>query len=154
MQTSWMILLGIGSLVVAGLAVYAVTLLYRLKAQKVQQLQQQNSAINARKERITESVQIIAAAMQREECELSEGAIRIVKLLAAIPSAQPQNWLTIYPNLHAFYAEIQDMPIMDARAALAKQERMQLDLNRFRFESEYVDCVQPEIELLTAFQCE
>ena len=89
MQTSWMILLGIGCLVVVGLAAYAGSLLYRLKAQKVQQQQQQNAAVTARKVRITESVQIIAAAMQREECELSEGAIRIVKLLAAIPSAQP-----------------------------------------------------------------
>lgn len=154
MQTSWMILLGIGCLIVVGLAAYAGALLYRLKAQKVQQQQQQNDAVNARKVRITESVQIIAAAMQREECELSEGAIRIVKLLAAIPSVQPQDWSARYPKLHAFYAEIQDMPIMDARAALAKQERMQLDLNRFRFEAEYIECVKPEIELLTGFECE
>lgn len=153
MQVSWMILLGIGCLIIVALAVYAGSLLFRLKEQKAQQLLQQQNAVAARKVRITESVQIIAGAMQREECDLSEGAIRIGKLLAAIPTAQPQDWSLHYPELHAFYGKIKHMPIMDARKALPKQTRMQLDLDRFRYESEFADRVQKEIISLTSFEC-
>ncbi len=114
---------------------------------------QQQNAVDARKVRITESVQIIAGAMQREECDLSEGTIRIGKLLAAIPTAQPQDWSLHYPELHAFYGKIKHMPIMDARKALPKQTRMQQDLDRFRYESEFAERVQKEIISLMSFKC-
>lgn len=153
MQASWMILIGIGCLIILALSVYAGRLLYRVKAQKVQQLNQQNSAIAARKVRITESVQIIAKAMGSEECDLSEGTIRICKLLAAIPAAEPVDWVKLYPDLHAFYETIKHMPIMDARSELSKKERMQLDLNRFRFEGEYADRVQQDVARLITFEC-
>jgi len=153
MQASWMILIGIGCLIILALAVYAGRLLYRVKAQQVQQLNQQNEAIAARKVRITESVQIIAKAMGSEECDLSEGTIRISKLLAAIPAAEPVDWALEYPELHAFYDKIKHMPIMDERSALAKKERMQLDLDRFRFEGEYAERVQQDVVRLTTFEC-
>ena len=153
MQVTWMILIGFGSLIIRALAVYAGRLLYRVKAQQVQQLNQQNEAIAARKVRITESVQIIAKAMGSEECDLSEGAIRISKLLAAIPAAEPVDWALEYPDLHAFYDKIKHMPIMDERSALAKKERMQHDLDRFRFEGEYAERVQQDVVRLTTFEC-
>ena len=153
MQASWMILLGIGCLIIITLAVYAGRLLYRLKAQQVQQLLLQQNAVDARKVRITESVQIIAGAMQREECDLSEGTIRIAKLLAAIPAAEPLDWSLRYPELHAFYNKIRHMPIMDARKALPKQARMQQDLDRFRYESEFGERMQKEIVGLMSFEC-
>lgn len=153
MPSSWIILMGIGCLIIVALAAYAGSLLYRLRAQKVQLQRQQDEAVAARKERITESVQIIAAAMQREECELSEGTIRIVKLLNAIPSAEPVNWSETYLNLYAFYDKIKDMPILDARAALEKKARMQFDLDRFRFESEFSELVKGDVEQLVTFKC-
>lgn len=153
MPSSWIIFMGIGCLIIVALAAYAGSLLYRLRAQKVQLQRQQDEAVAARKERITESVQIIAAAMQREECELSEGTIRIVKLLNAIPSAEPVNWSETYLNLYAFYDKIKDMPILDARAALEKKARMQFDLDRFRFESEFSELVKGDVEQLVTFKC-
>jgi hypothetical protein len=153
MQASWMILLGIGCLIIIALAVYAGRLLYRLKAQQVQQLLQQKNAVDARKVRIIESVQIIAGSMQREECDLSEGTIRIAKLLAAIPTADPQDWSLHYPELHLFYGKIKHMSIMDARKALPKKTRMQQDLDRFRYESEFGERVQKEIVGLMSFEC-
>lgn len=153
MPISWIIFMGIGCLIIVALAAYAGSLLYRLRAQKVQLQRQQDEAVAARKERITESVQIIAAAMQREECELSEGTIRIVKLLNAIPSAEPVNWSETYLNLYAFYDKIKDMPILDARAALEKKARMQFDLDRFRFESEFSESVKGDVEQLVTFKC-
>lgn len=153
MQASWMILIGIGCLIILALSMYAGRLLYRVKAQQVQQLNQQHEAIAARKVRITESVQIIAKAMGREECDLSEGAIRISKLLAAIPAAEPVDWAQQYPNLHAFYDKIKHMPIMDERSELSKKARMQFDLDRFRFEGEYAERVQQDIVRLTTFEC-
>lgn len=153
MQASWMILIGIGCLIILVLSAYAGRLLYRVKAQQVQQLNQQNEAIAARKVRITESVQIIAKAMGREECDLSEGVIRISKLLAAIPAEEPVDWVLEYPNLHAFYATIKHMPIMEQRSELSKQTRMQFDLDRFRFEGEYAELVRQDVARLTTFEC-
>ncbi|NQZ94056.1 MAG: DUF2489 domain-containing protein [Moritella sp.] len=153
MQASWMILIGTGCLIILALSMYAGRLLYRVKAKQEQQLNQQNEAIAARKVRITESVQIIAKAMGREECDLSEGAIRISKLLAAIPAAEPVDWAQQYPDLHAFYDKIKHMPIMDARSELSKKTRMQFDLDRFRFEGEYADRVQQDVARLTTFEC-
>ena len=152
MSAGWMVLMGSGCLVVLALAIYAGQLLYRLRVQQVQQLEQQQRAIAGRKVHITDSVQIIAKAMQRQECDLSEGTIRIVKLLAAIP-AEPQDWPALYPELHTFYGKIQHMPILDARRALAKQARMQLDLQRLRYEAEHGERMQQEISQLSTFEC-
>lgn len=153
MQASWMILIGIGSLIILALSAYAGRLLYRVKAQQVQQLKQQNEAIAARKVRITESIQIIAKAMGSEECDLSEGVIRISKLLAAIPAAEPVDWVQEYPDLHAFYDKIKHMPIREQRSELSKKTRMQLDLERFRFEGEHAELVLQDVVRLTTFEC-
>ena len=153
MSAGWMVLMGSGCLIVLALAIYAGQLLYRLRAQQIQLREQQLRAIAERKAHITDSVQIIAKAMQRQDCDLSEGAIRIAKLLAAIPAAEPRDWPTLYPELHAFYGKIQHMPILDARRSLAKQTRMQFDLQRLRYEAEHGERMQQEISQLTIFDC-
>lgn len=63
-----------------GLAVYAGTLMARLKRQQ----EMQQHAIAARNERILESVRVIAHAVRDGQCDYSEGAIRLTNLLDAL----------------------------------------------------------------------
>ncbi|GEA09646.1 DUF2489 domain-containing protein [Alteromonas sp. KUL49] len=69
------------ALIIIGLSFYAGRLLFLLKQQK----ERQNSVRSKRIYNISESVHVIAMAMEQQQCELSEGVIRIVNLLNALP---------------------------------------------------------------------
>ena len=79
-MSGWMLAALLGGLILLGLAVYAGTLMARLKRQQ----EMQQHAIAARNERILESVRVIAHAVRDGQCDYSEGAIRLTNLLDAL----------------------------------------------------------------------
>ncbi len=106
-----------------------------------------------RKTRISESVRIISGAMLRDDCDISEGSIRLVNLLTAIPISEPRDWSVQYPSLYDFYGKIKHMPIMDARKTLTKKERMKLDSERLGYEALMGEKIKTEIADLVTFSC-
>lgn len=129
-------LLLIGSLVIIALATYAGFLLMKLRqqtqAQQAKLAEQQQAALQ-REQAITTDIHYIATAMLEERCELSEGVMRIGKLFAIANLAEQAT--ADYPALFEHFALIESHPIMEARKALPKKQRMQLDLARMKSES-------------------
>ncbi len=124
-------------LIVAALAFYAGTLLWQLQQQAKARQQRQ-----AEKQRyLTESITLICRAMLEQQCELSEGALRVWVLLDhLVPERQPDP-VTTYPGLHQMYQVVKDMPTHDARKQQAKQQTFNQDKLRLTAEQELKDFI-------------
>jgi hypothetical protein len=145
----WAVLLGIAVIIILGLGFYAGKLLFLLKQQKVKQ----EATRKSRVDNITESIVVIAKAMEQQQCDLSEGVIRIVNLLNALPIMSPPDFKAHYPHIHALFTEVSGFAILEARQKLSKIERRKQDLAREQIESEYESKVLAELPQLQAY-CE
>lgn len=128
-------------LIVLSMAGYALSLLLKLRKQK-QQLKQ---AQYTRYVNISESIDLIARAMLAEQCDLSEGVLRLKPLLDVLGKK-----LSVYPAMWALYQVVEEMPILDARKNLKRNERMKLDLEREAKEVELAEAIKQELEQLLA----
>lgn len=144
-------LLVLAVLVVLSLVGYTVYLLLKLRTQKrVEQalLKQAEEAQTARFFRIIESVEVITQAMLAQQCDFSEGVLRLKPLLDVLGHRLAQ-----YPAMWALYEVVQDMPILDERKNLKRNERMRLDLVREAKEAELGGQIRTECrQLLLAIE--
>ena len=131
------ILLIFGIAIIIAMGAYSLYLFAQLRKQK--QLFEQ--AKQARITRIKESIEIIARAMHGNECNHSEGVIRLRMLLEPLGQKRLQD----YPAMWALYEVVQDMPTHDERKALKKNERMKLDLARESKEVELEEKIKEEV---------
>ena len=141
------ILLGVGALIIIALSIYAGRLLFLLKAQKNRHQQARNKRI----ESMTTSIQTIAFAMQQQQCDLSEGVIRICRLLEAMPLDPLPDYKSHYPAVHALFDKVKGYPTHEQRAALSKAQRRAQDKEREQFESEAESAILVETEKLKLF---
>lgn len=145
-----------GTLIVAGLAFYAGMLLWQLQQQRVKQqldLQKQEKQAKEKREYLTESIVLISRAMLEEQCELSEGALRLWVLLDhLVPERDPDPVVT-YPGLHQMYQVVKDMPTHDARKQQSKQQTFLQDKQRLKAEDDLKDFILADTKaLLQRFQ--
>ena len=142
----------IALLIIIALAAYATHLLLTLK-RRTQANQQAQAARQAkadeRRQQILTDIRYIAAAMLEDRCELSEGVVRIGKLFDALSMSEQVN--SDFPNLFAHYDNIRDHPIMEARKALPKQQRMKFDLARMKSEAELEQAILDEAKRIAEF---
>lgn len=112
--------------IIAALAWYAGTLLFKLKQQKhnVQTMTSQ------RMDTISESIRVIALAMEQQQCNLSEGCIRLYHLLEALPLEEKTNLWDRYTGIYSLYSEVKDLPTHQARSQLSREERKCQDRQR------------------------
>ena len=138
----------LGGLVLLGLAVYAGTLLARLKRQHDMQRQ----AIAARNERILDSVRVIAHAVRDGQCDYAEGAIRLTNLLDALQIKEGRAFANEFPGLYGLYEKVKEMPTHEARRALKRNEVMKMDLERSGYEAELEAQILKDVARLKDFQ--
>lgn len=138
-------LIVLAALILLSLAGYAVHLMLKLKVQKRQEKALIEEAKQAQKERhlrILESIDTIARAMMSDQCDLSEGVLRLKPLLDVIGRK-----LSHYTAMWELYQVVENMPILDERKNLKRNERMKLDLEREAKEAELeagikIECYQ------------
>ena len=147
-MNGWMLAASLGGLILLGLAVYAGTLLARLKRQR--DMQQQ--AIAARNERILDSVRVIAHAVRDGQCDYSEGAIRLTNLLDALQIKERRVFASEFPGLYSLYEKVKEMPTHEARRALKRNEVMKMDLERSGYEAELEAQILKDVAQLKDFQ--
>lgn len=129
----------LAGLILLSMAGYAVSLFVKVRRQNQQLLQ----AKNERYQRVSESIRIIAQAMLAEQCDLSEGVLRLKPLLEVLGKK-----LHHFPAMWALYQVVEDMPILDARKDLKRNERMKLDLEREAKEAELATAINSELPRL------
>lgn len=145
-MVTW-ILFALGALIIIGLGLYAGRLLFLLN----QQNEKQKQARDKRLGNITESITTIAFAMSQQQCDYSEGVIRLYHLLEALPLEPLPNFESHYPGVYGLYEKIKSFPILEERAALSKKERRIQDREREQIESEYASQIEKDIESLREF---
>ncbi|AZG34242.1 MULTISPECIES: DUF2489 domain-containing protein [Shewanella] len=142
----------IALLIIVALAAYATHLLLTLKRQ-TQANQQASSERKAkadeRRQQILTDIRYIAAAMLEDRCELSEGVVRIGKLFDVLSLSEQV--APDFPNLFIHYDLIRNHPIMEARQALPKQQRMKFDFERMKSEAELEQVILEEAKSIAKF---
>ncbi|MDC8829150.1 DUF2489 domain-containing protein [Alteromonas gilva] len=145
----WMILVSIGLLIIAVLGVYAGRLMFRLQQQNARQ----KAAREQRLETIFESVHTISRAMLQQQCNVSEGVIRICRLLRALPEEVTEDYAASYPAIHELFNEVSGFAILEDRKALDKKQRIAEDKAREAIEEQHESKVLKELPALITF-CE
>lgn len=127
--------IALGVILVVGLAFYAGQLLWQVKQQSIEKQEQTEK----RHKYLTDSISLIAKAMKEEQCELSEGVLRVWVLLDHYNSEQeaPKDYPALYPGFAALYDVIKDMPTHEARKKQGKQERFKMDVTRWDAEKKH-----------------
>ncbi|WP_116474682.1 DUF2489 domain-containing protein [Zobellella maritima] len=148
MISPWLIAALMGGVIIVGLAGYAGVLLARLK----QQQQRREQAIARRNARILDSIRVIAAAVRDEQCNPSEGAIRLTNLLDTLQFRQPRDFTSEYPGLYGLYDKVKHMPTHEARKQYKRNEIMRMDLDRAGFEHELEGQIKTEVALLATLE--
>lgn len=128
-------------LILLSMAGYAISLMLKLRHQQRHLKQAQT----ARYLNVIESIELIIKAMQQEQCDLSEGVLRLKALLAVLGKN-----LNRYVAMWALFELVESMPILDERAKLKRNERMKQDLAREAKEAELSEQIQTELTQLSA----
>ena len=88
--------------------------------------------------------------MIEDRCEISEGVVRIGRLFEILSLSE--RVAPDYPSLFKHFELIKNHPIMDARQALPKQERMKLDLIRMKSEAALEQGISDDAKKLADYQ--
>lgn len=107
--------------VVALMAAYAVYLWLKVYRRR----QKAEQALQERRRKLAQSIDLIAMAMAQGQCNLSEGVLRLKPLIESAGLDFSQ-----YPAMNKLHDVVADMPILAERRRLKRNERMKLDLIR------------------------
>lgn len=152
-MNSTILLLLAAAVIVAALAFYAGKLLWQLQQQTKQRQQdelQYQQKLADKRRYLTDSIILICRAMLEQQCELSEGALRVWVLLDHLqPDRQPDPVLS-YPGLHQMYQVVKDMPTHEARKQQTKQQLFQQDKIRLNAEQDLKQAILADSKALLA----
>jgi hypothetical protein len=133
--------------VVAVLAFYAGSLLFKLRAQQ----QLRNEKTQKRVDNISQSIQTIAKALDQQQCNLSEGVVRLFHLLEALPIKDKPDFSQEFKGLYSLYAQVKDLPTHEARKEQTKKVTKQQDLQREELEAQLDSQILKEVSVLKTF---
>lgn len=138
------LLLAIGVLIIAVLAVVAWRLQSKVREQerRRQELQEQQEAKTAERNAfVLDSLRILSTNVLEEGLNLSEATIRCKILVDALDL--PQDERQSYQILDIVYERVQQFDTHQARKALSSEERRRQDEEREAIEAEF----EPELKL-------
>lgn len=133
--------------IVAGLVFYAGSLIFKLRTQ--QRLREKKT--QKRIDNILQSIQTIAKALEQQQCNLSEGCIRLFHLLEALPLKNKPDFAQRFTGLYALYAQVKDLPTHEARKTQSNKETKHQDLQREELESQLETLILNDVSVLKTF---
>lgn len=143
------LLLVLASVSIALLSAYAIYLQLKLRGKRQQQAQlkqQIEVQLTQFKYDTREDIRFIAQAMLEQQCELTEGVIRIYHLLTRIDlDAWHTNELEHTRNYYHICAQ---MPILEDYKQQSKQQKRQQDRQRNKLEQQHQQAVLTEMQWL------
>lgn len=139
----------VAAVLIVALAFYAGSLLWRVQQQsKAAQLE-----LAEKRQYLRDSIILICKAMLAEQCELSEGALRVWVLLDHLAPEHKLDPITSYPGLYQMYQVVKDMPTHKARKAQDKALTQQQDVLRLKAEQDLKPLILIDADtLLKRFQ--
>lgn len=141
------LLLLVALTIIASLAFYAGSLLFRLRIQRRLRYQKTQQRI----ENISQSIQTIAKALEQQQCNLSEGCIRLFHLLEALPIKDRPDFSQQFPGLYSLYEQVKNLPTHEARKAQSKTETRLQDSQREELESQLESQILIDVSVLKTF---
>lgn len=146
-MTIWIAVAVIIILLLAGYAAFLWGKVFSLHRVKNHQRQQQNALV-------MENVHTIAMAMEQQQCDLSEGAIRIAVLLDHLDWSKAKvkpNLASEYEGIYMLYEGVRDQPTHQAYKDLPNKERMRFDLLRAQLENQFAEQIERDLKRLRAW---
>ena len=133
--------------IIAGLSFYAGYLVFRLRTQQKLRKQKTQQRIN----KIFQSIQTIAKTLEQQQCNLSEGCIRIFHLLEALPVKNKPDYSQQFIGIYSLYNQVKDFPTHDVRKAQSKIETKKQDLQREELEAQLESQILRDVSVLKSF---
>ncbi|MFQ3189143.1 MAG: hypothetical protein ACI936_000267 [Paraglaciecola sp.] len=133
--------------IIAGLIFYAGSLIFKLRTQQRLRAKKTQQRID----NISQSIQTIAKALEQQQCNLSEGCIRLFHLLEALPLKNKPDFAHKFSGLYALYAQVKDLPTHEARKAQSNKETKHQDLQREELESQLETLILNDVSVLKTF---
>ena len=133
--------------IIAGLSFYAGNLVLRLRTQQKLRKQKTQQRIN----KIFQSIQTIAKTLEQQQCNLSEGCIRIFHLLEALPVKNKPDYSQQFIGIYSLYNQVKDFPTHDVRKAQSKIETKKQDLQREELEAQLESQILRDVSVLKTF---
>ncbi len=153
MTLTYSLLLAAAVLIILALAGYAWHLTRRVNEVQQQQQQEQAQAelkLRQRQLELLQDIRFIARAVLEEQCDITEGVLRIQYLMSAL---DPDAWqLDELVTLRQHHAATAGMPILDAYKALPKKDQFRLDQERWALEERHKEAVQRELRWLISYR--
>lgn len=142
-MTVEIILLVLALIIIAVLTGIAGVLLYKVKQKNIHQraqLAEKEAAIKVERDKVNNSIQILAQAVGRDELTLTEASIRISFLLDSLGVGED-----VREEFSAFYQlmeQTRHIPILENWKNLSQKEQKDFDLQRLKSEESFRDFVQ------------
>lgn len=134
----------------AGYAIYLSLKVRKHHKEHQQQIEEETRLARENTEKrnneLISDIRFIAKSMQQEQCEITEGVLRIHVLADALDTdimlQQP------FETIHAHYLSVKEFPILDAYKALSRKEQFKLDSQRMKLEAANQEKILAEIEAI------
>ena len=140
-------LLLIALLIVVGLVAYAGLLISKLRTQQILRKQKTQKRID----KISVSIQTIAKALDQQQCNLSEGCIRLFHLLESLPVKDKPDFSKQFKGLYSLYEQVKDFPTHDVRKLQGKDVTKKQDLQREELEAQLESQILNDVSVLKTF---
>lgn len=153
MPSLTLILIVLAALIIAVLAGYAVYLLRKVREQEKLQQQEEAAAelqLRQHQEELVKDIRFIARSVLQDQCDISEGVLRLEYLLRGLDADVWQRHEL--STLREHHNDIRDMPILDAYRALTPKQQFALDKKRFQLEEANKPAIERELHWLVEYR--
>ncbi len=133
--------------VIAG---YYLLKLRGVKQQQNEQIQLNRQAWLDSQEELAGDIRFIAKAMVQQQCEITEGCLRLKVLMDRLDETLQHQ--TQYQTIQLHYQKTAHMPHHQAYKALTKKQQFKLDQDRFELEGQHRQQILLEAKLLSDYQ--
>lgn len=133
-----------------GIAAYYVWQVKKQNAQLKAEQEAQKKAWREKKEELAKDIKFIANSMVQDQCEITEGCLRIKVLMDHLDGD-----LQFKPEFKAIqqvFTLTSDMPTHKAYKELPRKEQFKLDKKRYKIEDEHRELVLAEAHALVSYQ--
>ena len=137
------------------LSLSATAAYYLLKLRKIKQHQNQQVSLNRQawldgQEALAADIRFIAKAMVQQQCEITEGCLRLKVLMDRLDETLQHH--SDYQTIQRHYQKTAHMPHHQAYQALNRKQQFKLDQARFELESQHRQQVLLEAKRLANHQ--